>query len=158
MTIFSKRYTILLVNDNRVLLNATTGMVKRLGYEILRATNGKDASQIFQHNKDVINLVMLDINLPDELGSDTCLNLKEIDPGVKILHLSELGTSTDNEMLDCGCRGFLVKPFRIEELSIKLMEMLDNRSTRPRISIINENILNDTVHKSDRRSVGSANG
>ena len=144
-------YTILHVSDNRVLLTVTTRMIKKLGYEVLRATNGTDASQIFQHNKDVINLVVLETNWPDEFGSDTCLKLKEIDSGVKIIHISELGTYTVNEMLDCGCSGFLAKPFSIEELSIKLMEILDNRFTRPRLSTCKEHMLNDLVHESQRK-------
>lgn len=148
----NERFAILFVSNNRALLNATTEMIKKLGYVVLRATNGADASQIFQHNKEVINLVMLDSNWPDESGSDTCLKLKEIDSGVKIIHISELGSYADNEMLDCGCNGFLVKPFRIEELSIKIMEMLDNGSTRPGLSICKENFFNDPVNQSQRKA------
>ena len=147
----NRRYTILLVSDNRVLLKSTTGMIKKLGYAVLRARNGADASQIFQHNKDVIDLIMLDLKWDDEIGSDTCLKLKEIDSGVKTIHIGELESYTDNEMLDCGCSGFLIKPFRIEGLSIKLMEMLDNRFSKPKLSICKENQLNDQVHVSWRK-------
>ena len=145
------RYTILLVSDNRALLNSATGMIKKLGYVVLRARNGTDASQIFQHNKDVINLVMLDLNWADELGSDTCLKLKEIDSSAKIIHICELGTYTNNEPLDCGCSGFSVKPLRIKELSIKLMKMLENRSTRSRLSICKETLLNGRAYESQRK-------
>ena len=148
----NERFSILLVSNNRALLNATTEMIKKLGYVVLRATNGADANQIFQHNKEVIDLVVLDSRWPDESGSDTCLKLKEIDSGVKIIHLSELGSYADHLKLEGGGSGFIVKPFMIEELSIKIMEMLDNRSTRPGFSICKENFFYDPVHQSQRKA------
>ena len=59
-------------------------------------------------------------------GSDTCKRLKEHDPNVKVLHTSGLGKAQRNESLNCGCNDFLEKPFRVEELSNKLKEMLEN--------------------------------
>ena len=120
----SGKETILLVDDEQVILDVGTMMLKKLGYNALRAENGLKASQIFRDNKDVIGLVILDMKLPDENGSDTCKRLKEINPDVRVLHTSGLGRAQGSESLDCGCDGFLPKPFRIEELSDKLKELL----------------------------------
>jgi DNA-binding response OmpR family regulator len=75
--------------------------------------------------KDIC-LVILDEKLPDEPGSDTCKRLKEHAPNVKVLHTSGLSKSMSEGSLECGCDAFLLKPFKIDELSNKLKEILSN--------------------------------
>ena len=91
-----------------------------MGYKVLQAENGKKATQIFRDNVDDICLVILDEKLPDELGSDTCKRLKGFEPHVKVLHTSGLGRTQGDNSLECGCEAFLLKPYRIEELSNKI--------------------------------------
>jgi len=116
--------TILLVDDQQVVLDVGTLMIKKLGYNVLQATNGTEASQIFRDNADVIGLVILDMKLPDELGSDTCKRLKEVRPDLKVLHTSGLGGIRGDDSLECGCDRFLRKPFKIEELSDMVQDLL----------------------------------
>ncbi len=118
--------TILIVDDEPVVLKVASMMVKKLNYEALQAKNGMEASHVFSDNKDIICLVILDMQLPDENGSAICKKLKAIKSDVKILHTSGLGRVQGNESLDCGCDGFLPKPFRVEELSNKLKVLLEN--------------------------------
>ena len=118
--------TILFIDDEPLVLDVGTLMLEKLGYKVLQATSGMEASQVFQENIDVICSIILDIKLPDENGSDTCKRLNEINSDVKILHTSGLGKVQGIESLDCGCNDFLKKPFGIEELSNKLEELLDN--------------------------------
>jgi DNA-binding response OmpR family regulator len=118
--------TILLVDDAQAVLDVGALMIKRFGYKVLQATNGMEASQVFRDNIDDICLVILDVKLPDELGSDTCKRLKEIRPDVKVLHTSGLGRTQGGDSLECGCDGFLPKPFKIEELSNKIKDLLEN--------------------------------
>jgi DNA-binding response OmpR family regulator len=118
--------TILLVDDERAVLDVGTLMIKRFGYKVLQGINGLEASQVFRDNIDDICLVILDVKLPDELGSDTCKRLKEIRPDVKVLLTSGLGRTPGGDSLECGCDGFLPKPFRMEELSNKLKDLLEN--------------------------------
>ncbi len=118
--------TILLVDDERAVLDVCTLMIKRFGYKVLQGTNGMEASQVFRDNIDDICLVILDVKLPDELGSYTCKRLKEIRPDVKVLLTSGLGGTQGGDSLECGCDEFLAKPFRMEELSNKLKDLLEN--------------------------------
>ena len=118
--------TILLVDDERAILKVCTFLIEELGYNVLQAENSQKATQIFRDNEDVICLVILDMNLPDENGSDTCKRLNEINSEVKILHTSGLGSAQGVESLGCGCNAFLQKPFRIEELSKKINDLLEN--------------------------------
>ena len=116
--------TILLVDDEPVVLDVGALMVKKLGYNVLQAANGMEASQIFRDNVDDICLVILDMILPDESGLDTCKKLKEIKSDVKVLHTSGLGRAQNGDALGRDFDGFLQKPFRIEELSSTLKELL----------------------------------
>jgi len=118
--------TILLVDDEPVVLDVGTLMLKKFGYKVLQATNGTEASQIFRDNIDDICLVILDMILPDENGLDTCKKLKQIKSDVKVLHTSGLGRAQIGDGSGCGCDGFLQKPFRIEEFSNTLKDLLVN--------------------------------
>lgn len=118
--------TILFVDDEQVVLDVGTLMLDRLGYKVLQATNGLDASQIFRDNSDDICLVILDMRLPDELGSDTCKRLKQIRPDMNVLHTSGLGRTQGRDTMECGCNGFLPKPFKIDEMAEKIQELLEN--------------------------------
>ena len=121
----SKR-TILLVDDEQIVLHVGSLMIKKLGYEVLQAMNGKEANRVFNDNKDVIRLVVLDTNLPDELGIETCRSLKPIRPDVKVLHTSGWSKIQQDDVLQCGCDELLPKPFKLEELSDKLDALLEN--------------------------------
>ena len=123
---FNEKTTILLVDDEQTVLKVGTLMIEELGYKVLQAENGKKATQIFKDKNDVICLVILDMKLPDENGSDICKRLNRINSDVKILHTSGWDRTYGIESLDCGCNDFLKKPFGIEELSNKLEELLDN--------------------------------
>ena len=117
--------TILFVDDEQIVLNVGTMMIEKLGYKVLQATSGKEAGQIFRDNWDDICLVLLDINMPDENGSVTCMRIRSIAPDAKIIHTSGQGLNVADQTLDCGCKGFLAKPFRLDELSRTIKEYLN---------------------------------
>jgi two-component system cell cycle sensor histidine kinase/response regulator CckA len=113
-----------MVDDEPVVLDVGALMAKKLGYNVLQAANGMEASQIFRDNVDDICLVIMDMILPDESGLDTCKKLKGNKSDVKVLHTSGLGRTQNGNGLGCDFDGFLQKPFRIEELSSTLKELL----------------------------------
>ncbi len=81
--------------------------------------------EVYRKNKDRIDLVILDMIMPEMDGGETYDRLKEINPAIKVLLSS--GYSIDGqaeEILDRGCDGFIQKPFGLEELSQKLGEIL----------------------------------
>jgi DNA-binding response OmpR family regulator len=119
-----KKDTILLVDDDQVVLDVGTLMIKKFGYKVLQATNAMEASQIFSDNAEAICLVILDTILPDENGLNVCKRLREISSDVKVLHTSGLGKTQGGEGLECGCDEFLPKPFRIKELSNSLIDLV----------------------------------
>jgi len=117
--------TILFVDDEQIVLNVGAAMIKKLGYGVLQATSGMEAAQIFNDKLDDICLVLLDINMPDENGSVTCKKIRCMFSDVKVIHTSGLGMNDANQTLDCGCKGFLAKPFRLDDLSKRIKECLE---------------------------------
>jgi len=120
--------TILIVDDEEMVLDIGIKVLKKLGYTVLNAKNGREAVALFQEHGDTINLVILDIVMPDIGGGEVYDRLKEIRPDVKVLLSS--GYSIDGQardIMDRGCDGFIQKPFSMKALSEKLSEILANK-------------------------------
>lgn len=120
-----ERKMVLLVDDEQMILDVGKEMLVKLGYEVLTADNGGHAIETYEMRKRDIALVILDMVMPDMGGGLTFDRLKDIDPDVRVLLSS--GYSIDgeaSEILDRGCRGFIQKPFRLDDLSGKLDEIL----------------------------------
>jgi CheY-like chemotaxis protein len=101
-------------------------MLEKMGYKVFIAQNGKEAIEVYNKNKAEIDMVVLDMIMPDMGGSEAYDELKKINPGIKVLLSS--GYSIDglaSEIIKRGCDGFIQKPFHMEELSQKLREILD---------------------------------
>jgi PAS domain S-box-containing protein len=113
--------TILVVEDEAVVLNVTRAMLEKLGYRVLEAKTGKDAIAIVKTLDDDIELALLDIKLPDIEGSKIYPIIKETRPDLKVIICS--GYSVDGpaqEILDAGAQGFIQKPYSLATLSEKL--------------------------------------
>jgi two-component system cell cycle sensor histidine kinase/response regulator CckA len=117
--------TVLLVDDEDMIIDVGEKLLQKLGYEVLIARSGKEATEIYEKNKDRIDMVILDMIMPDMSGGDTFDRLREITPHIKVL--LSTGYSIDGqatEILNRGCNGFIQKPFNMKQLSGKLREIL----------------------------------
>jgi two-component system cell cycle sensor histidine kinase/response regulator CckA len=124
--------TVLLVDDEKMILDIGTEFLKTMGYHVLTAGSGMRALQLYEEKGDEIALVVLDMVMPDMTGGDCFDRLRDVDPTVKVLLSS--GYSVDGQaskILDRGCNGFIQKPFKIEHLSKKIREILDSSETMP---------------------------
>ena len=120
--------TVLFVDDEDIIIEVAEELFKELGYEVLIARGGKEAVEIYEKNKDRIDIVILDMIMPDMSGSVTYDRMKEIDPGIKVLLSSGYSVNGQGtEIMGRGCNGFIQKPFKIKELSQKLREILDKK-------------------------------
>ncbi|MCE5263269.1 MAG: PAS domain S-box protein [Deltaproteobacteria bacterium] len=117
--------TILLVDDEKMVLEVSREMLESLGYRVFVTGSGQEAVAVFMEKKDQIDLVILDMIMPGISGGETFDRLREIEPGIAVLFCS--GYSVNHrvqEILDRGCRGFLQKPFSLEILSNRVREAL----------------------------------
>ncbi|MGB5992415.1 MAG: PAS domain S-box protein [Desulfobacterales bacterium] len=117
--------TILLVDDEDMIIDVCSQILASLGYMPLLARSGKEAIDVYQRNRDRIVMVILDMIMPGMGGGETYDRLKKIDSEIRVLLSS--GYSLDgqaSEIIDRGCNGFIQKPFNVIQLSRKIKEVL----------------------------------
>jgi CheY-like chemotaxis protein len=125
MEIIKGEGTILLVDDQDLVIDVGRDMISMLGYTVLTAKSGEEALAVFQEHKDVIQLVVLDYMLPGMSGSEIYDRLAAIQPAVRVLVSS--GYSKNGEaaaLLEKGCLSYIQKPFSLVELSRKIHDAL----------------------------------
>jgi len=117
--------TILLVDDEEMIIDVGAQVLKKLGYEVLTARHGKEAIEVYQQNRQKVAMVILDLIMPEMGGGETYDRLKEMDPNVKVLLSSgySLGGQA-TAILKRGCDGFIQKPFNLKDLSEKLRQII----------------------------------
>jgi CheY-like chemotaxis protein len=120
--------TVLLVDDEDGILVVGEKLLKEMGYKVLMAAGGNKAIEVYNQNKRDIDIVILDMIMPDMGGGEVYDILKENNPEVKVLLAS--GYTVDghaSEILERGCNGFIQKPFKMRELSVKIREILEKK-------------------------------
>jgi len=115
--------TILLVDDEEMILMLGKEMLERLGYRVLTANNGVVALEIFQAHKETILCVILDLTMPLLDGAQTFRELQSIDQNVRVIISSGFNEhELAGKFVVDGLAGFIHKPYRLVELSRKLQE------------------------------------
>ncbi|MFO7987174.1 MAG: PAS domain S-box protein [Desulfatiglandaceae bacterium] len=119
--------TVLLVDDEEMIIEVVQELLEGLGYTVLLAKNGPEALETYRNYREHIDIVVLDMIMPGMSGSETFDRLKEINPHVKIVLSSGYSMNDQaNDIMNRGCDGFIEKPIKITYLSQKLREILDN--------------------------------
>jgi two-component system cell cycle sensor histidine kinase/response regulator CckA len=119
--------TILVVEDNIPVAELERKVLANAGYEVIVATNGQEALDIYQTRKEEISLVILDLLMPEMSGRDCLMELLKIDPSVKVLIAS--GYAPEDELhkeISPLVKGFLHKPFAITSLPADVRSVLDS--------------------------------
>ncbi|MEM0214957.1 MAG: response regulator [Archaeoglobaceae archaeon] len=104
---------ILIVDDDIALLEALELMLKDK-YEVVKATNGKEAVKIYQNIKP--DLVLTDIVMPEMDGIETTENILRIDPNAKIVGITAYYMSKEKDLLKAGAKEVIEKPFTRKKL------------------------------------------
>jgi two-component system cell cycle sensor histidine kinase/response regulator CckA len=118
--------TILLVDDEELIRDLGSRILKKAGYKVVTASDGEKAEDIYKERADEIALVVLDVIMPG-MGGKKCLEaLLSLDPSVKVVIAS--GFSADfqtRETLAAGAKGFVNKPYDIRQVLAVVREVLD---------------------------------
>ncbi len=118
--------TVLLVDDEDYVLVVGQQILSELGYKVHVARGGKQGIEVYSSRGHEIDLVVLDMIMPEIDGREVLKEIMGTNPEAKVLLAS--GYTLDKQvalMLECGCRGFIDKPFNLEKLSRKVREVLD---------------------------------
>jgi CheY-like chemotaxis protein len=119
---------VLLVDDEQMVLDVGGPMLENLGYEDTVVRGGQAAIDYYQERRDQIDIVILDMIMPDINGGETYDRLKRIDPKIKVLLSSGYSINGQaQDILNRGCNGFIQKPFNLKDLSQKVRDILDEK-------------------------------
>ena len=117
--------TVLLVDDEDMVLEIGRALLETMGYQVVTAKDGEEAIRLYESRGSAIDLVLLDVVMPGLGGGEVFDRLKSINPDMKCLLLS--GYSIDGEateIIQRGCDGFIQKPFKLRDLSKSIREIL----------------------------------
>lgn len=111
------QYTILVVEDELLLLDLLKEMLEGEGYRVITATDGIQAVNLYRTEKEKISLVLSDMGLPSMGGWEVLHQLKEINPKVKVILSSGfMDTKVRHEMIQSGAKDFIQKPYTPEKV------------------------------------------
>jgi CheY-like chemotaxis protein len=120
-----EKRTALIVDDEEIMLDIESFMLQKIGFNILKAGNSAEACRLYEDKKEHIDIVVLDMIMPDENGANTYKRLKKMNPDIRVLVSSGLERDGNiDEILNDGQNGFIRKPFRFEEFTNNIDAML----------------------------------
>jgi two-component system cell cycle sensor histidine kinase/response regulator CckA len=118
--------TILVVDDEPMVNEVTTGMLTAAGYRVISAQNGNEALDLYHERAGDIDMILMDMVMPGLSGEALLARLQQIDPAVAVLISSGYAMDSKSEkLLHNGARGFIQKPFDMGTLSKRIREVLD---------------------------------
>jgi two-component system cell cycle sensor histidine kinase/response regulator CckA len=112
MTIPAGQHTILVVEDEELLLDLLKEVLEGEGFRVLTATDGRQAIEIYRNEKQNVSLVLSDMGLPGMGGWEVLRQLQEINPGVKVIVSSGfMDSKVRQDMIQSGAKDFIQKPY-----------------------------------------------
>ena len=127
-TVQKGQETVLLVDDEEMIIDVGRGLLGELGYTVMAALSGPEALEVYRQNSGRIDIVIMDMIMPGMGGGETFDRLKRINPNVKVLLSSGYSINGQaSKIMERGCDGFIQKPFTLMQLSAKIREILDKK-------------------------------
>lgn len=137
---------LLVVEDEEVIQNIISKGLKKKGYAIDQASNGKMALELFAVNE--YDLIILDLNLPQVDGMEVLKQIRELNQEIKILILSARSQVEDKiKGLDGGSNDYMVKPFDFFELEARIRNLLRRNFIQLDTKIEIQNVILDSAKK-----------
>ena len=121
--------TILVIDDEQILRQMVSEVLKGYGYGVLTASGGREGLELYRESKGRIDLVLLDMVMPGMDGEETFLALKKLDPRAGILLTSGFtNESRYQRLIDAGALGMVHKPYKVQELLRKVCSICSRRA------------------------------
>lgn len=119
--------SVLVIDDEEVVRQVAARMLKGLGYHAICLSSPREAIDYYHRRSRDIDLVIVDLVMPDLNGRDCFERIRTINPGARVLLTS--GYSHDaavDELIEAGAKAFLQKPYRLAQLSETLVKALES--------------------------------
>jgi two-component system cell cycle sensor histidine kinase/response regulator CckA len=118
--------TILLAEDDEAVRNAGRRILESLGYTVLLAGDGREALQIYEREREHIDLVLLDLTMPRMSGLETLRGILQLDPEARVILASGYSANGPGSVaLAEGAAAFVQKPYDLHELAQAVRAVLD---------------------------------
>ncbi len=116
-TVVPLQLNILIVDDEDLIRNMAIEMFSVLGCRVIAQPDGKSGVNYYRQHWEEINIVLLDVEMPGMNGLQTFMEMKKINPEIRALVISGYSKNSEvNTMLEWGAKGFLQKPFRLDQI------------------------------------------
>jgi len=120
--------TILIIEDDQLVMDISRALLERLGYNVLAAMTGEEAVDIAKTFDGGIDIAILDLILPDMQGGTIYPLIMKVRPALKVIICSGYAINGPaQKILDAGAQAFIQKPFTVATLTEKLKEVLDKK-------------------------------
>jgi CheY-like chemotaxis protein len=118
--------TVLLVDDEETVRHVAKAILESVGFNVKTAENGEEAVEVFRQAADEVDIVLMDMTMPQMNGETAFLRLREIDPEVRVVMASGYSEhEATSHITSKNLAGFIQKPFRAADLVAKLRGLLE---------------------------------
>ena len=114
--------TLLVIEDEEMVRRSVAALLERWGYVVLTAADGREGLEVFQHQREEISLVLLDLSMPRMSGQEVLAELRTVAPELKVMVMT--GYSASDELLT-GAADIVEKPIAATILARKVRDVLD---------------------------------
>ena len=118
---------VLLAEDDRAVRRLVVTELTRRGFTVLEAEDGTSALELFNKEKDRVDILVTDVVMPRMNGADLAKNAERIRPGLKILFISGHPERAGAGLDPTGVTNLLMKPFTADTLAARIKEMITGR-------------------------------
>ena len=109
---------ILIIDDEKVIRVTAREILEALGYTVTLANDGREGLETFTREAAAIDLVLMDMIMPEMNGEESFYAMQKIDPTAKVILSSGFSRGADIEqMKKAGLQGFIAKPYTATALS-----------------------------------------
>lgn len=114
------------MDDEKQIRALTAEAPQAFGYQVVLAASGEVALSVYARKKDAVHMVIMDLGMPGMGGYQCLRELLAIDPQVRVLIAGGYSAyGRDTKLIRDGAAGFIGKPFKINELLVKVRDVLD---------------------------------
>jgi CheY-like chemotaxis protein len=119
---------ILFVDDEKVMVETTQGMLEHLGYKVVARTSSIETLEVFRNEPETFDLVITDMTMPKMTGDELGKELIRIRPDIPIILCTGYSEHiTEKKAKDVGIREFVMKPIVMSEMAKTIRNVLDVR-------------------------------
>jgi two-component system NtrC family response regulator len=124
-----KKYSILLIDDEKSQRDILSGYLKKKGYTIFVALSGEEGIKIT--NENLIDIILSDFKMPDKTGIEVLEEVKKINPEISFIMITAFGTVENAvKAMRLGADDYISKPVDLDELDILIEKIIEHKDLK----------------------------